>query len=101
MNNILSIKSPEEYTIEIAHAVKEMRLNKAWSRQELADRAGINVYSLRRFETTGQINLLSLLALFLVLGKNISHLTEANLPVNIEDIIKQRSRKRGKNYHHE
>lgn len=65
---MLSIKSPSEVAFDLANKIRQLRLAKSWSRAELAERAGINVHTLKHFETTGQISLTRLLALCFVLG---------------------------------
>lgn len=60
MDNIMSHKMILK---ELAKRIKILRLRKNWSRQDLADRAQVNVYSLKRFETSGQIALERFLAI--------------------------------------
>ena len=48
--------------------MRERRLSFAWSREELAERSGVNVASLKRFELTGEISLVRLLSLCLTLN---------------------------------
>ncbi len=45
----------------LASQVKRLRLERRWSRLDLAMHAGINVYTLKHFERTGQISLERLL----------------------------------------
>ena len=47
--------------LQIADQLKRLRLLRQWSREELAERAGVNVYTLKHFERTGQISLHRLL----------------------------------------
>lgn len=102
MGNIISIKIPSETATDLANKVKTLRLNKKWSRKELATRAGINEYTLKTFETTGNISLKRLLAISFVLG----HMSEFDKILNpeitrtIDDIIAQnkKQRKRGRKY---
>lgn len=63
-----TIKPPANVMRELAERIKALRLRKKWSRQELADYADVNVYSLKRFETSGQISLERFLALCFALG---------------------------------
>ena len=60
---MLSIKSPNDIALELAQRLRERRLDNAWSREELASRAGVTVASLKRFELTGDISLKRLLSL--------------------------------------
>ncbi len=54
---MLSIQAPVEICRELAARLKTRRLQLAWSRAELAVRAGIAHSTLKLFETTGQISL--------------------------------------------
>ena len=54
MSNIVST---DGLAYEMAKRLSALRLQKAWSRQELAKRSGVNVYTLKHFERTGQISL--------------------------------------------
>lgn len=58
----------EGLSFEMAKRLSALRLQKAWSRQELAKRSGVNVYTLKHFERTGQISLPRLIALSEALG---------------------------------
>ncbi|GEM56590.1 transcriptional regulator [Flavobacterium branchiophilum] len=56
-------KQPTEVLLEIAKRQVKMRKSKRFTQQEVATRAGVSLGSLKRFETTGQISLESLLKL--------------------------------------
>ena len=56
-------KQPSIVLLEIAQKHKKMRKNKHLSQVELANRSGVSLGSLKRFETTGHINFESLLKL--------------------------------------
>lgn len=43
--------------LQIAKRLTAVRLQKTWTRDQLAEQANINVYTLKRFERTGQISL--------------------------------------------
>lgn len=59
---------PEEIAFHIAKRVAEARLQRRWTRDELARQSGVNVHTLKRFESTGAISLSRLIALCNVLG---------------------------------
>lgn len=64
MDNILSfmiLKLPSELLKEIAVKAQAHRKSKKISQQDLADRSGVSFGSIKRFETSGQISLESLL----------------------------------------
>ncbi len=50
-----------EIRLAIAEQVKGLRLYHGWKRSTLSERAGVTLASIKRFETTGEISLKSLL----------------------------------------
>lgn len=54
--------------LQIAKQIRRLRLEKKWSREELAERSQINVYTLKHFERFGQISLDRLLKICQNLG---------------------------------
>lgn len=56
-------KTAKELAQEIAKRLTAMRLQHAWTREDLAKRSGINIYTLKHFERTGQISLERLISL--------------------------------------
>ena len=60
---MLTIKSPSDMALELAGRLRELRLQKVWSRKELSTRSGVSEASIKRFELTGQISLERLLQL--------------------------------------
>ena len=59
MNEII----PKEIALHIAKRMTAARLQRTWTRDELALRAKVNVHTLKRFERTGQISLPRLISL--------------------------------------
>jgi transcriptional regulator with XRE-family HTH domain len=68
--NILPVLSASPLGIgkAIGARLKARRLQLGWSRETLAARAGVNPWSLKRFEVSGQISLESLVKLAVVVG---------------------------------
>jgi transcriptional regulator with XRE-family HTH domain len=68
--NILPVMagSPGDIAKAIGARLKARRLQLGWSRQTLASRAGVNPWSLKRFEVSGQIAIESLIKLAIVAG---------------------------------
>ena len=62
-------KKPLDFLEEIASRHKALRKQAGFSQAELAKRSGVSLGSLKRFETTGQISLDSLLKLVHVLNR--------------------------------
>jgi transcriptional regulator with XRE-family HTH domain len=55
--SLLTIRTPLEVSAELAERVRRLRLDRNWTRDTLAERAGVTLASLRRFETTGNASL--------------------------------------------
>jgi transcriptional regulator with XRE-family HTH domain len=53
----LILQTPREVATGIAERARALRLARGWTQQELAERAGVAVDTLRRFERTGRISL--------------------------------------------
>jgi len=69
MNKYSVDKLPGDVRIEIADKHKKLRKQKGLSQIDLAERSGVSLGSLKRFETKGQVSLESLLKLVFVLGR--------------------------------
>lgn len=63
MKNYSINKIPSQVQLELAERFKKLRKYKKLSQSELADKSGVSLGSLKRFEQTGQISLESLLKL--------------------------------------
>ena len=90
----------EEIALHIAKRMTAVRLQKTWTREELARRSCVNVHTLKRFERTGQISLPRLIALCNALDM-IDDLTRAFKPrqrVNVDDwrVKEGQNRQRGR-----
>lgn len=69
MNIHPALQTPSDTQRELAARVKARRLALNITQAELAERSGMSLGSLRRFETTGEISLRSFLEIALVLGE--------------------------------
>ena len=65
----LVLFTPAEVRKSLGSRTKELRLLKGWTRNTLANRAGISVSSLKRFETTGKGSLELVLKAAYALGR--------------------------------
>ncbi len=63
------IKTPSIILLEIAHKIKILRKQAKYSQIELAERSGVSLGSLKRFENSGQISFESLLKLAHILDR--------------------------------
>ena len=62
------LKTPQEIRLGIAAKAQAKRLALNMSQKDLAARSGVSLGSVKRFETTGEISLASLLAIALILN---------------------------------
>ena len=69
MNIHPALQTPMDIQRELAARAKARRLALNITQAELAERSGVSLGSLRRFESTGEISLRSFLELALVLGE--------------------------------
>ena len=63
MKNYSLTKVPSQVQLELASRFREIRRNKKISQSQLANKSGVSLGSIKRFEQTGQISLESLLKL--------------------------------------
>ncbi|OGT26734.1 MAG: hypothetical protein A3I77_07935 [Gammaproteobacteria bacterium RIFCSPLOWO2_02_FULL_42_14] len=79
--------------IQLAHNLRQHRINKGYTQQGLAVRADVKLATLRKFEQKGLISLESFLKILMVLGllESVVHATttEAILFVSIDDVLKE------------
>ncbi|WP_324732117.1 helix-turn-helix domain-containing protein [Pseudomonas paeninsulae] len=89
--------SPSELQQRIGESARALRLAQNLSRKTLAERAGVSESTIKRFETTGQINLdaLVLLASSLGVAQQLSGLFTQAQPVSLDE-LKQSGRVRGR-----
>lgn len=109
MKNILSLMSdgnpyllhtPEDISGVIAERIRGLRLSRKWKQSTLAERAGVSVASLRRFERTGKgsIDLLLRLAFTLERLEDFLSLLVNTTPATLDELIElsqEKSVKRG------
>lgn len=82
----------EEINLNLAKRVKKIRKRKKLSQQQLANSCHVSLGSIKRFESTGNISLLSLTKIAMELGciEEIKSLF-TNVPyLNIEEVINEK-----------
>ena len=93
-------KPAKELAQEISKRLTAMRLQRAWTREDLAKRSGINIYTLKHFERTGQISLERLIALCteLEILPEFERAFKPRTRINVDDwqVPAQQMRKRGR-----
>lgn len=63
----VELQTPVEVVAGIAERARALRIARGWTQQELADRSGVALDTLRRFERTGKIALERLVRIAVVL----------------------------------
>lgn len=82
------IATPHEVSLTLAQKHRVLRKQLKLSQEEMAERSGVSLGSLKRFENTGKISLESFLKLIHLLGR-LSELDKLLLPEeNMEEIEK-------------
>ena len=61
-------ETAEEMDAALAKRIRGIRKRRRLTQQDLSERSGVSLGTLKRFETTGQISLLSLTKLAIALG---------------------------------
>ncbi|OEJ65524.1 helix-turn-helix domain-containing protein [Magnetovibrio blakemorei] len=96
----IELMSPKEIASQIADNVRTLRLRQNLSQEGLAERSGMSLGSLKRFEQTGAISFESLIRLSIALGatKELTSLFQPPEITDIDDIIKAKpaARARGR-----
>ena len=64
-----SLETPESVSRTLATRIKELRLARGWKQATLAQRSGVSLASLRRFEESGRVSLQNLLDLAFALNR--------------------------------
>ena len=102
-DNILSLidKTPNLIMSGIAQRVKQRRLEKGWTQKMLAAKAGLSLPSYRRFESSGEISMrtLVMLAFALDMTDEFETLFSSKTYQSIDDIVKSEQTKQRKRGH--
>ena len=97
----INMNTPSDILSILKTNFKEKRLHLNLTQEGLSNRSGVSLGSIKRFESSGQISLESLLKISLVLDclndfKSIATINEEN-PQNIEELLSEKQKnKRGK-----
>lgn len=96
-----SLYTPEQVSRTLAARVKALRLAKGWKQATLAERSGVSLASLRRFEASGKVSLEHLLQLAFALNRlddfdALLQAPRATSLAELEAAEKQPARRRGR-----
>jgi HTH-type transcriptional regulator / antitoxin HipB len=97
----IELQSPRDMARMLAHRVRALRLDRGWTQQEVAERAGVTLATYRRFERTGHISLERLLKLAVILDASAGFdqlfgRSSAQSLAELEQRAARQVRKRGK-----
>jgi len=85
-------KSNTQVTRELAQRSRDLRKANKLSQQELADRSGVSLGSLKRFESTGKISLESLVKIMAAMARSNELddlMRPKETPRSIDELFKQ------------
>ena len=96
-----SLETPERVSRTLAARVKALRLARGWKQATLAQRSGVSLASLRRFEDSGMVSLQNLLSLAFALNRleDFNALLQAPPASSLDELEageKRSTRKRGR-----
>ena len=99
--NGFSLKTPAQVSTTSAARIKELRLARGWKQATLAQRSGVSLASLRRFEESGLVSLQNLLDLAFALNRlddfdALFQAPQASSLAELEAGEKRPTRKRGR-----
>ena len=88
-SNFLKQKTPNEIAKSLADKIKEHRKKLKISQQELAQKSGVSLGSIKRFETKNEISLQSFIkiAIALDLDNDIENLFTQRTYASIDEVI--------------
>lgn len=84
-------ETADELDLAMAERLRKLRKRKGWTQVELSEQSGVSLGSLKRFENTGLISLLSLTKLAMALGceGELKALFSATPYGSIEEVIRE------------
>ena len=92
MNNFnFNRKTPKEIDLLIAERIRKIRRRRKISQKRLSEKSGVSLGSVKRFENSGEISLISLtkIAVALELDGELERLFEDAPYLSIEEIINE------------
>jgi len=86
-------ETPEEINLALAQRLRGIRKRKNLTQQQLSEKSNVSFGSIKRFETTGQISLISLtkLAVALDCSEDMKRLFTDVKYHSIEEVVRERS----------
>lgn len=69
VSTIANLKSPKELRLQLVERTRELRLTRNMRQSDLAERSGVTLASIRRFEKEGEISLKNLMLIAIALNR--------------------------------
>lgn len=94
MNNFNFLpKTPGEIDMIIAERIRTIRRRRKISQEKLSEKSGVSLGSVKRFESSGQISLISLTKIAIALGiqQELENLFDEVPFLSIEEIINEQN----------
>jgi transcriptional regulator with XRE-family HTH domain len=88
------IKTPSEISMALANRVKQTRIRRSITQEELAERSGVSFGSVKRFEQTGEISLKHLILISKVLrsSEQFDELFSLSNYESMEELLKEKEK---------
>ena len=88
------IKTPSEISMALANRVKQTRIRRSITQEELAERSGVSFGSVKRFEQTGEISLKHLILISKVLrsSEQWDELFSLSNYESMEELLKEKEK---------
>lgn len=85
----IHMETPAEITLDLAKRVKKIRKRRKITQKQLAARSNVSYATLKKFEQTGQISLMSLVKIAMELGlaDEIKTLFSQPVYLNIDEVL--------------
>ena len=86
-------ETPEEINLALAQRLSRIRKRRKLTQEQLSEKSNVSYGSIKRFETSGQISLLSLTKLCVALGceDEIKRLFTVATYGSIEEVLRERT----------
>ncbi len=90
MNQLVNLQTPYEMTLGIARRFRRIRKLKKITIKEVSIRSGVPYSTIRRFESDGEIALLSFVKIVSAIGEDmeIIGLLSERRPLSIEEVLR-------------
>lgn len=89
----LKQKTPVEINALISSRLREIRKKRGLSQVKLSEKSGVSLGSVKRFESSGEISLLSMtkIAIALECDEELQELFTHSQPTSIEEVLRENS----------